>query len=91
LRLYEKYEDEHLGYVREAVDLLLSCPKVGLTWDIGHDHAAGGVDCGFIRDGGFGVRRMRLHDALGEAPRPRSAAWTVDGRHGRILVTRRAA
>ena len=52
-------------YLRRAVDLLLSCPYVGLTWDIGHDHSAGRVDSPFIRERADRVRHMHLHDARG--------------------------
>ncbi|MBP7402379.1 MAG: sugar phosphate isomerase/epimerase [Clostridia bacterium] len=50
-------------FLREGIDRLLESPEFGLTWDVGHDHAAGGVDRPFLMDRADRVRHMHLHDA----------------------------
>ncbi len=48
-----------------GLDLLLESPVFGLTYDIGHDHCAGGVDGPEILVRGARLRHMHVHDAMG--------------------------
>jgi sugar phosphate isomerase/epimerase len=54
-----------MGFVQDAVDRLLECPNVGLTWDIGHDYSSGRIDSMFIEERADRVQHMHLHDAVG--------------------------
>ena len=57
--------DGFTSHEREGVDRLLQSPAFGLTWDIGHDAAAGGADGPFILDRKDRLRHMHIHDAKG--------------------------
>lgn len=52
-----------LPFQREAVGLLLESPAFALTWDVGHDHFAGGADEDFLRQNASRIRHMHMHDA----------------------------
>ncbi len=54
------------GFHEEAIELLLENPHIALTLDIGHSHAAGGVDEPFILSHKDKLRHFHIHDALGE-------------------------
>ena len=54
-----------LPFLREAVELFLQSPLFGLTFDIGHDHSAGGVDRPVILKHEDRLRHFHIHDALG--------------------------
>lgn len=55
-----------LPFMREAAEILLQSPLFGLTFDIGHDHSAGGVDKPFILQHEDRLRHFHIHDALGK-------------------------
>lgn len=55
-----------LPFMQEAAELLLQSPLFGLTFDIGHDHSAGGVDKPFILRHRDRLRHFHIHDALGK-------------------------
>ncbi len=54
-----------LPFLKEAVELFLQSPSFGLTFDIGHDHSAGGVDKALIMEHEDRLRHFHIHDALG--------------------------
>ncbi len=54
-----------LPFLQEALSLLLESPLFGLTFDIGHDHSAGGVDKPFFLAHQEKLRHFHIHDALG--------------------------
>ena len=58
--------DGYTDFQREALDILLSSPVFGLTFDIGHDHACGGANESFILEHRTRLRHMHMHDALGK-------------------------
>ncbi len=53
-------------FMREGLERLLSSDLFGLTLDIGHSHAAGGVDEEFIAAHREKLTHMHIHDARGE-------------------------
>lgn len=55
-----------LPFMREAAEILLQSPLFGLTFDIGHDHSAGGTDKPFILQHEDRLRHLHIHDALGK-------------------------
>lgn len=55
-----------LPFMREAAEIFLQSPLFGLTFDIGHDHSAGGVDKPFILQHEDRLRHFHIHDALGK-------------------------
>ncbi len=54
-------------FARKGIELLLESRVFGLTFDIGHDHSAGGCDEPFIRSHKNRLRHMHIHDALGRS------------------------
>lgn len=56
-----------LDFAREGIELLMESQVFALTFDIGHDHSAGGVDEAFIRAHKDRLIHMHLHDALGKS------------------------
>ncbi len=66
-------------FVREGVERLLDRhPSLRLTWDIGHDAAAGYPDTAFMREHAARVAHMHLHDADGRDSHRPLFAGTVD-------------
>ncbi len=57
--------DGYMDFQKEAIELLLENPHFALTFDIGHSHAAGGVDEQFILSHKNRLRHFHIHDALG--------------------------
>lgn len=55
-----------LPFLREALEMFLQSPLFGLTFDIGHDHSAGGVDKPLILQHQDRLRHFHIHDALGK-------------------------
>ena len=58
--------DGFTEFQQEALDLLLTSPVFGLTFDTGHDHSCGGLDEPYILHHKPRLRHMHLHDALGK-------------------------
>ena len=54
------------GFQLEALDLLLESPAFALTFDIGHNHAAGGADEAHILARRERLRHFHFHDAAGK-------------------------
>ena len=61
----ENTDGYDLPFLPRALDLLLESPAFGLTFDIGHDHALGGIDEPLILARGERLRHMHMHDGLG--------------------------
>ncbi len=57
--------DGFMDFQKEALDLLLSSPDFGLTYDVGHNHGCGGRDEAYIIEKKEQLCHMHLHDALG--------------------------
>ena len=57
--------DGYTDFQREALDLLMGHPSFALTFDVGHDHAIGGIDRPVIAGRSDRLRHMHLHDAAG--------------------------
>ena len=56
-----------MNFAREGIELLLESRVFALTFDIGHDHSAGGADEPFIRSHKNRLIHMHLHDGLGKS------------------------
>lgn len=56
-----------LDFAREGIEQLLESRVFGLTFDLGHDHSAGGMDEPFIRMHKDRLLHMHIHDALGRS------------------------
>jgi len=67
IRVYVENCGGFPSFAREGIELLLESEAFGLTWDIGHNHCAGGVDEPFLRLHLDKLRHMHLHDAKGAA------------------------
>lgn len=52
-------------FQKEGIRILLESPAFALTWDVGHDHRAGGADAGFLFSNIGRLRHMHVHDARG--------------------------
>lgn len=57
--------DGFSSFQKQALDLLLSSPVFGLTFDIGHNHSCGGLDEPYIRKNREHLCHMHIHDAIG--------------------------
>ena len=57
--------DGYTDYQTEAADLMLKSPVFGLTFDIGHNHGAGGADEPMIMERAGRLYHVHMHDALG--------------------------
>lgn len=57
--------DGFSSFQKQALDLLLSSPVFGLTFDIGHNHSCGGLDEPYIRKNRKHLCHMHMHDAMG--------------------------
>lgn len=57
--------DGFTEFQKEAIDILLSSPVFGLTFDIGHNHGCGGVDEPYILKNKTRLHHMHMHDASG--------------------------
>lgn len=66
LLLLENTGNFHLPFIGEALQILLDTGCFGLTWDIGHDHAADYGDSSFFKDHLPRVAHLHLHDARGK-------------------------
>lgn len=55
-----------LPHIGAALDLLLGYDGIFLTWDVGHDHAAGYSDSAVFEKHLSKIRHFHLHDAVGE-------------------------
>ncbi len=55
-----------LPFLQEALALFLESPLFGLTFDIGHNHSAGGIDTAFILAHKEKLRHFHIHDAQGK-------------------------
>lgn len=53
-------------FQKEALAILLESKCFALTFDIGHDHASGGIDGQYIRENKEHLRHMHVHDSLGK-------------------------
>ncbi len=56
--------DGYADFARQSIAFLLESDVFALTLDVGHSHAAGGVDEPFYARHGGKLRHMHLHDAL---------------------------
>ncbi|MDF2905554.1 MAG: xylose isomerase [Herbinix sp.] len=56
----------YMDFAREGIERLLESKVFALTFDIGHDHSAGGIDEPFIRAHKDRLMHMHLHDGLGK-------------------------
>jgi sugar phosphate isomerase/epimerase len=54
-------------HMKEGIELMLGSKVFSLTFDIGHDHAIGGVDEPFIREHKDRLIHMHIHDAIGKS------------------------
>ncbi len=54
-----------LSFLQKALQMVLSSPFVGLTYDIGHDHSAGEKDKPFIMKHQDKLHHFHIHDAQG--------------------------
>lgn len=57
---------EYSKYAKEGIELLLESEVFALTFDLGHDHAIGGLNEPFIRAHKDRLIHMHLHDAVGK-------------------------
>jgi sugar phosphate isomerase/epimerase len=55
----------YMDFAREGIELLLESKVFALTFDLGHDHSAGGIDEAFIRKHKDRLIHMHVHDGLG--------------------------
>ncbi|MEI6286083.1 MAG: TIM barrel protein [Bacillota bacterium] len=55
-----------MPHIRKALELLLEYDNVFLTWDVGHDHAAGYSDSAVFEKYSDKITHFHLHDAIGE-------------------------
>ena len=53
-------------FILRGINLLLQSSAFALTWDVGHDHAAGNADSAFLMQHRDRIIHMHLHDALGK-------------------------
>ncbi|MCI1981941.1 MAG: sugar phosphate isomerase/epimerase [Oscillospiraceae bacterium] len=67
VKLCVENTDGFLPFQKEGVKTLLESPVFGLTWDIGHDHAANGADAGFLYSNIGRLCHMHVHDARGKS------------------------
>lgn len=56
-----------MDFAREGIERLLESQVFALTFDIGHDHSAGGMDEPFIRAHKDRLIHMHIHDGLGKS------------------------
>lgn len=56
-----------LPFQQEALALFLESPVFGLTYDIGHDAACGGLDTSYLLAHRNRLHHMHMHDALGKS------------------------
>ena len=56
-----------MDFAREGIELLLERRVFALTFDLGHDHSAGGMDEPFIRRHRDRLQHMHIHDAIGKS------------------------
>lgn len=61
--------DGFQDYERKAVEYLLQSPCFGLTWDIGHDIAAGERDIPFLMAHSSRLIHFHIHDGTARPPR----------------------
>ena len=64
IRICIENTDGYTALQREALSLYLQSPCFALTYDIGHDHCAGGGDGDFIRAHADRLCHMHIHDAV---------------------------
>lgn len=67
-----------LPFLREAVELFMQSPLFGLTFDIGHDHSAGGVDKPLILQHQDRLKHFHIHDALGKSNHMKPGTGELD-------------
>lgn len=65
LRICIENTDGFPPFIQEGVELLLESPVFSLTLDIGHSHAAQGVDEFFYEKHLQRLEHMHIHDAIG--------------------------
>jgi sugar phosphate isomerase/epimerase len=53
-------------FQREGIELLLESKVFTLTWDIGHSHAANGIDEEFLLEHKTRLQHFHIHDGLGK-------------------------
>ncbi|WP_073586963.1 sugar phosphate isomerase/epimerase family protein [Anaerocolumna xylanovorans] len=56
--------DGYQPFQKEGIELLLKSPAFTLTWDIGHSHAADGIDEEFLLDHQKRLKHFHIHDAI---------------------------
>jgi len=87
--------DGFTGFQIEALDFLLESPVFGLTYDIGHNHAAGGGDEPVILQRVEKLIHFHFHDAQGKKNHLPLGTGEIDiqkyfklaaSRHGRIVL-----
>ncbi len=67
LRLYiENTGIYEAGFIRRALEIILSYDCFGLTWDVGHDYACGWKDSDYLMPVKERIGHMHLHDGLPE-------------------------
>ena len=66
LKICIENTDGYRGYERAAIEYLLQSDAFGLTWDIGHSHAAGNIDEAFLMSHADRLCHFHIHDGLGE-------------------------
>ena len=62
----ENTDGYDLPFLLHGLDTLLESPAFGLTFDIGHDCAVGGIDKPVILERAARLRHMHMHDAEGQ-------------------------
>ncbi len=65
IKLCVENSDGFAEFQLKALNILLESSVFALTYDIGHDFAAGGSDGKFIADNISRLRHMHIHDAVG--------------------------
>ena len=70
LKIVIENTDGFTEYEKQMIDYLISSPRFGLTWDIGHSAAAGETDLPFIMEHRDSLCQFHIHD--GSAPSGKS-------------------
>lgn len=65
-------------YAKEGIELLLESKVFALTFDLGHDHSANGIDEPFIREHKDRLQHMHIHDAEGKSNHLAIGAGEID-------------
>lgn len=80
--------DGFRSYERSAIEYLLESDVFGLTWDIGHSHAAGEVDEPFILEHQDKLMHFHIHDSLGKQDHMTLGTGEIDLEHKMNMAER---